>query len=100
MLDLLRQALGVVVALALVSTLAWLAIWLLKRLQLASAPGAPASDLRFVRALPLGPRERLVVVEWRGETLLLGVTAGGVSLVKTAAAGAASAEPSFGRGPT
>ncbi len=83
MIDLLQQLLGLGVALAAVLALAWLAIWLMKRFQLASfARGAgAASDLRFVRALPLGPRERLVVVEWRGETLLLGVTAGSVSVV-------------------
>ncbi len=79
---------GVIVALAAVSLLAWGAIWLLRRLQAQGTilgGGGPPEDLRFIRALPLGPRERLVVVEWRGETLLLGVTAGGVSLVSRAA---------------
>ena len=81
-LDGLRELLSIVIALAAVSLLAWGAIWVMKRLQTraSGAPGA-ADDLRFVRALPLGPRERLVVVEWRGETLLLGVTAGGITLV-------------------
>ncbi len=81
-LDGLRELLSIIVALAAVSLLAWGAIWVMKRLRTraAGAPGA-ADDLRFVRALPLGPRERLVVVEWRGETLLLGVTAGGIALV-------------------
>lgn len=82
-LDLLRQGLGVVVALAFVSALAWGAIWLMRRFQ-AQGPGAAAgvaAELRFLRALPLGPRERLVVVEWRGRTLLLGVTAGGIRLL-------------------
>lgn len=81
-LDVLRELAGVVAALGLVSLLAWAAIALMKRFQLQGPPGASAEDLRFLRALPLGPRERLVVVEWRGETLLLGVTAGGISLIE------------------
>lgn len=87
--DALREGAGIVVALAVVSALAWGAVWLMKRFGLGGAggPGAPwgsggaPPDLRFVRALPVGPRERLVVVEWRGETLLLGVTAGAVSVL-------------------
>lgn len=79
--DVLRELGGVVAALVLVSLLAWAAIALMKRFQLQGPRGSAAEDLRFLRALPLGPRERLVVVEWRGETLLLGVTAGGISLV-------------------
>lgn len=97
MLDALRELLSIVVALAAVSALAWGAIWVMKRVQsrAASAPGAP-DDLRFVLALPLGPRERLVVVDWRGETLLLGVTAGGITLVSRGdvRAGGVGADPS------
>lgn len=79
-LEFLRQGLGVVAALVVVSLVAWGSLWLMKRLQVRGVRGAPP-DLRFIQALPLGPRERLVVVEWRGETLLVGVTAGGVSLL-------------------
>ena len=101
-LDLLRQMLGIVVALAVVSALAWAAIWLMKRLQVGVSAGAGAGppDLRFVRALPLGPRERLVVVEWRGETLLLGVTAGAVSVLSREAGVAVPTAPPIGGDPS
>jgi flagellar protein FliO/FliZ len=99
--DGLREAAGVLVALAAVSLLAWGAIWLMKRLQLQGAAAAGAQgELRFVRALPLGPRERLVEVEWRGETLLLGVTAGGVSLLSREAGVAFAAGPAIGADPS
>lgn len=84
-LDVLRELGGVLFALVVVSLLAWGAIYLMKRFQLQGPGGPSPDDLRFLRALPLGPRERLVVVEWRGETLLLGVTAGGISVVSRAA---------------
>ncbi len=80
--DVLREIGGVLAALVVVSLLAWAAIALMKRFQVQGPGGASADDLRFLRALPLGPRERLVVVEWRGETLLLGVTAGGISVIE------------------
>ena len=71
------------VALAFVLLLAWGALHLLKRFQLGrggGAAGAPEA-LRFVRALPVGARERVVVVHYRGEEWVLGVTAGGISLL-------------------
>ena len=54
--------------------------WLLKRM-----PGSglrPAEGLRVVASLPLGTKEREVVVEVGGRQLLLGVSAGGVSLLQ------------------
>ncbi len=54
--------------------------WLLKRL-----PGSgfrPADGVRVVASLPLGARERAVVVEVGGRQLLLGVSAGGVTLLQ------------------
>lgn len=70
-----------ILALALVLGLAWGSLKLLKRmnLNLGAAPGAPG--LRYLRALPVGPRERLVVVAYEGETLLLGVAAGQITLL-------------------
>jgi flagellar protein FliO/FliZ len=70
------------VALAFVLLLAWGALHLLKRFQpgRGGAGGAPDA-LRFVRALPVGARERVVVVHYRGEEWVLGVTAGGISLL-------------------
>lgn len=77
-LGMLLDLFTVLVAMALVLGLAFLSIRFLKKVQ----SGAPAADeIRFVRALPLGPRERATVVIWRDEVLLLGVTAGGVTVL-------------------
>lgn len=75
------EVLSGILALAVVLGLAWVSLRLLKRFNvgLGSAPGAPG--LKFLRALPLGPRERLVVVAYEGEVLLLGVSAGQVTLL-------------------
>ena len=54
--------------------------WLLKRL-----PGSgfrPADGVRVVASVPLGTKERAVVVEVGGRQLLLGVSAGGVTLLQ------------------
>jgi len=51
--------------------------WLLKRM-----PGSSfrsAEGLKIVANLPLGAKERVVVVEVNGQQLLLGVTAGGIN---------------------
>lgn len=77
------ETLGVFIALVLVLGLAWLVLLGLARMNAANAfaaGGAPA-PLRFLRATPIGPRERLVVVAYHGEELLLGVSAGGVTLL-------------------
>ena len=45
-------------------------------------PGnGPDDTLRFVRALSVGAKERVVVVEHRGARWMLGVTAGGMSTI-------------------
>jgi flagellar protein FliO/FliZ len=67
---------GMLLSLLLVIGVILLAAWLLRRL-----PGMNASGnaLLKVRAtLAVGMKERLVLVEAGGETLLLGVSAGGV----------------------
>lgn len=77
------QLLSTLLALALVLALAWVTLRLLR----GRLPGGPAradgsSDaLRFLRAMPVGSRERVVLIEHRGEQLLLGVAQGGVSLL-------------------
>ena len=69
-------------ALGFVLALAWAALRVLKaRLQPRGVPGRGDDALRFVRALPLGTRERVVIVEHRGERWMLGVTAGGISTI-------------------
>lgn len=76
----LGDVLGVVVALLLVLALAWLVLRFLARMQTRSRGGGPA-PLRYLRAMPVGSRERVVVVAYHGEELLLGVTAGGIVLL-------------------
>ena len=69
------------IALAVVIALAWFVLRLLRsRMQPRGTPGDDDA-LRFVRALQLGTKERLVVVEHRGARWMLGVSAGGISTV-------------------
>ena len=80
----LHQFLGMLAALAAVIALAWLTLRAVRgRLGgSAGSGGAGASEaLRFVRALPLGPKERVVLMDHRGERWMLGVTVGGISLL-------------------
>lgn len=83
----LSSVLAIVLSLGLVLLLAWGCLWLLRRFQdgqLGSARRAdPGRTLRFTRTLPLGPRERLVLVEVDGEELLLGVTAHSIVELKS-----------------
>jgi flagellar protein FliO/FliZ len=75
---------SMLLALALVLGLAWVVLRLLRaRLQGPRAPKTAAGHdtLRFVRALPVGTRERIVIVEHRGARWMLGVTAGGISTI-------------------
>lgn len=81
----LSSILAVVLSLALVLGLAWGAIWLLKKLQDrqlgVDGETADIGNIRFLRSLPLGQRERVALIEVNGERLLLGITAGGISLL-------------------
>lgn len=74
-----------VVSLAVVLGLAWIVILMLKKIQdrsFGETPGAEGGrPLRFIRALPLGPRERVALIEAEGERLLVGVSAGSVTLI-------------------
>jgi flagellar protein FliO/FliZ len=89
------SVLALILSLALVLGLAWGAIFLLRRWQdraLGAREAGTSHDrpLRFVRALPLGQRERVVLIEVGDETMLLGIGAGGVTLLsRWDAAGAA-----------
>lgn len=74
--------LGTLLALALVLALAYGALKLLRRMQDRVQPGAAAGPgLRVVRALGVGPRERVVLIEAGDEQLLIGVAAGQVTLL-------------------
>jgi flagellar protein FliO/FliZ len=72
---------SMLLALAVVIAIAWVALRLLRDRMQPRAKGSGAGDdaLRFVRALPVGTKERVVIVEHRGERWMLGVTAGGIS---------------------
>jgi len=89
--------LSMLLALGVVLALAWVGLRLLRnRLQpRATAAGGVDDALRFVRALPVGPKERVVIVEHRGARWMLGVTAGGINTIAQWPAGAdASSRPS------
>ena len=43
--------------------------------------GDPGQPIRFLRAMAVGQRERIALVEVRGDILLIGVTSGAVSLL-------------------
>lgn len=76
---------SMLLALAVVIGVAFMALRLLRdRLQPRAKTGAAAASddaLRFVRALPVGAKERVVIVEHRGARWMLGVSAGGISTI-------------------
>ena len=80
---LLLNLASTVAALAFVLALAWALIRGWQRLQ--SLGGRAVADdgqaLRFVRAVPVGARERVVLLDHAGERWMLGVTAGGISVL-------------------
>ncbi|UVO50025.1 flagellar biosynthetic protein FliO [Sphingomonas sp. SUN019] len=88
----LSGLLGMVIALAVVLGLAWVCLKFLRQWQergMGRREGNPTRQLRFVRALAVGQRERLMLVEAEGELMLIGVSAGSVNLLKNWGAGSA-----------
>lgn len=84
MQDLMLNLASTIAALAFVLLLAWGLIRGWRRLQLGAGGLGAVNDpeaLRFVRALPVGPRERVVLVDHAGERWMLGVAAGSVNLL-------------------
>lgn len=75
--------LAVVLALVVVLGLAWAALKLLRRWQDRFQQGGDDAGppIRFLRAMPLGQAERVVLIDVRGEVMLIGVTSGGISLL-------------------
>ncbi|WP_244860831.1 flagellar biosynthetic protein FliO [Aromatoleum petrolei] len=55
-------------------------LWLIKKL---SAPHGAAAGLKVLGAVPVGPRERVVLVEVGGQVLVLGVTPTNVRTLHT-----------------
>lgn len=101
-LTILSSLLAIILSLGFVIGLAWGGLWLLRKAQdgaFGKLTGEHAGrELRFERALPVGQRERLVLVEVDGEQLLLGVTAHAITLLRSWPAedvprGAPGAEP-------
>lgn len=58
----------------------WIALWLFQRRGRGSGAWG-ARDCHILRQLPLGPRERVIVVEIGGRQLVLGVGSTAVSLL-------------------
>ena len=76
---------GMLIALGIVLGLAWVCLKVLRQWQ-ERGVGMRETDagrsLRFVRTLAVGQRERLVMIEAEGELMLVGVSAGGVTLLR------------------
>lgn len=72
----LEYVLGIVIVLIALGVFAWV----MRRVQ--ARIGAGNASLRVSASLPLGGKERLLVVEAEGERLLLGVGPGGVQLLR------------------
>jgi flagellar protein FliO/FliZ len=70
-------------ALFFVLALAWGSIWLLKRIQ--GRTVGDSAELRFIHAMAVGQKERVVVIEYNKHRYLLGVAASGVSLLEKTA---------------
>jgi flagellar protein FliO/FliZ len=66
--------------LAVVVGLLLATLWILKRV---AAPRGAASALKVLGAAPVGPRERVVLVEVAGKVLVLGVAPGRVNALHT-----------------
>lgn len=83
----LASLLSIVLAIALVAGLAFGFVYLLRMWQdrsMAMAEGRGAGrGMRFLRTLPLGQTERIVMVEVGEEVLLLGVASQSVTLLKS-----------------
>jgi flagellar protein FliO/FliZ len=75
------SVLPLVLTLVFVLALIPVAVWMLKRF--GGGHPASAAGMRVVAQLPLGQRERLVVVEAGERWLILGVTASAISRVGT-----------------
>jgi flagellar protein FliO/FliZ len=82
---------SMLIALAVVLAIAWLLLRLLRSRMQPRPTGQGAADdaLRFVRALPVGSKERVVIVEHGGVRWMLGVAAGGISTIASWPSGVA-----------
>ena len=83
---------AVIMSLALVIGFIFAAAWAVRRMPFGIGRGN--GPLKVLAALPLGPKERLLLVEARGEEILIAVSPAGVFNVGAAKTSAASARPS------
>ena len=74
------DALGMIMSLFMVLVVIIISAFVLKKFQRVSHSSSP---MKVVASLPLGTKERIVVVEVNGEQLLLGVSQQQVTLLKT-----------------
>jgi flagellar protein FliO/FliZ len=83
--SILSSLFTMILATGFVLALAFGVLSIIRRTSLAKrfAGGDRSADMTFVRALAVGQRERLVVVRYKNEQLLLGVTAGGISVLRS-----------------
>ena len=74
---------SMLLALVIVLGLAYVVLRVMRARMQPRGPQGTGSDdaLRFVRALPVGAKERVVIVEHRGARWMLGVTAGGINTI-------------------
>jgi len=73
---------SMLLALVIVLGLAYVVLRVMRARMQPRAQGNGTDDvLRFVRALPVGTKERVVIVEHRGARWMLGVTAGGINTI-------------------
>ena len=79
--------LRLLVLVPLVAGMAWLALWLWRKVQPGMALGQRERLVSLVDAVPLGATGRLAVVDFEGKRLLLAVSRGQVQLLTEAAIG-------------
>jgi flagellar protein FliO/FliZ len=86
---------SVALSLALVVGFIFAAAYVARRTPFAALGRGKNGPLKVVAALPLGPKERLLLVEARGEQLLIAVSPAGVFNVGAAAPSSAARGPAF-----
>ncbi len=76
----------------LIGALVWGSLWLWKRVQI-GLPMKPETDrpVHVIDAVALGPNGKLLVVEFQGDRLLLGVSRSGISRLASVEQGGSNA---------
>ena len=74
------DAMSMIISLLMVLALIIVSAWILKKFNLANKS---VSGMQVISSLPLGHKEKLVVVQVADEQLLLGVSAQQINLIKT-----------------